>query len=72
MTLHSLGIDKLSIPERLELLGELWDSIAEHPEQVPVSEAQRDDLERRLNEYEADPSNVLPWTEVRVRLRGGS
>lgn len=61
---------KLSAAERLELVEELWDSIAaerEH-EPFPLSDAQREELERRLHELDEHPERARPWEEVRKRL----
>ena len=66
-TMKDLGIDQMSIEDRLRLVQEIWDSITPTPEQVPLSEAQRSELERRLAAHEADPSNVIPWEEVKAR-----
>ena len=62
---------KLPIAERLELVQELWDSIAADCERepYPLTEEQRQDLERRLAEADADPTGGAPWQEVRERIR---
>lgn len=62
---------RLSLAERLELVQELWDSIAEECERepYPLSDEQRQDLERRLAEADADPTGGAPWQEVRERIR---
>ena len=62
---------KLSLAERLELVEELWDSIAADCERepFPLSDAQRADLEQRLAEADADPAGGAPWGEVRERIR---
>lgn len=62
---------KLSIADRLELVQELWDSIATDCERepYPLSDEQRQDLERRLAEADADPTGGTPWQEVRERIR---
>jgi len=64
---------KLPIAERLELVQELWDSIAADCERAPypvtLTEEQREDLERRLGEADADPTVGAPWQEVRERVR---
>jgi putative addiction module component (TIGR02574 family) len=65
--MKDLGIDQMSIEDRLRLLQEIWDSITPTPEQVPLSEAQRNELERRLAAHAADPTNVIPWEEVKAR-----
>lgn len=62
------AIRELSLAERLTLLTELWDDIAASTEEVPLTEAQREDLERRLTEYETDPDSGSPWDEVRSRI----
>ena len=60
---------KLSPAERLELLEELWDSIADDDPALALTEEQREDLERRLAEADADPAGGSPWEEVRERIR---
>lgn len=65
---------KLPVPERIELAMALWDSIAE-PElqdQLPLTEAQKVELDRRLAEHDRDPSRGIPWEEVQRRLRDRS
>jgi putative addiction module component (TIGR02574 family) len=60
---------KLCAAERLELVEELWDSIADENEALALTDGQREDLERRLAEADADPSGGSPWEEVRERIR---
>jgi putative addiction module component (TIGR02574 family) len=67
--LKSLGIDRLSIPDRLHLLEELWDSIAETPEAIPLTDAQRAELDRRLASRAANPNAGSSWEEVKARLQ---
>ena len=67
-TLKSLGIDQLSVAQRLLLVEEIWDSIAAEDE-TPLTEPQRQDLERRLAAYEANPKAGSSWEEVKARLR---
>jgi putative addiction module component (TIGR02574 family) len=61
---------KLSAAERMELVEELWDSIAaEHEDEpFPLTTAQREDLDRRLKELDEHPECARPWEEVRDRL----
>jgi putative addiction module component (TIGR02574 family) len=65
--LSALGIDRLSVPQRLQLVEEIWDSIAPAGEQLPLTEAQRNELDRRLAALQAEPANVIPWEEVEAR-----
>jgi putative addiction module component (TIGR02574 family) len=55
----------LSVAERIELIGDLWDSLAETPEAVPLTDAQKAELKRRLEAYRKDPTAVAPWSVVR-------
>lgn len=59
-------LPKLSIPERIQLAEDLWDSIGAEPDALPLSDAQRVEIERRLAEH--DPGSAIPWEEVRGRL----
>jgi putative addiction module component (TIGR02574 family) len=69
-TMKSLGIDRLSIADRLVLVQEIWDSIAAAPEEIPLTEAQKQEFDRRLADLEANPDNVLTWEEIKARVRG--
>jgi len=62
--------DVLALPveERIRLVEAIWDSIAEVPEQVELSPDQAAELDRRLAEYEKNPSEGSPWQKVRARL----
>jgi putative addiction module component (TIGR02574 family) len=58
----------LSIAERIELIGDLWDSMAEVPEAITLTEAQKAELDRRLDAYRQDPAAGTPWPVVRDRI----
>jgi len=62
-------IERLSIAERVSLVEEIWDSIAASPERLPLTEAQRRELDRRLELHERQPERVTPWEEVRAKLQ---
>ena len=68
VSLKSLGIDQLSVEERLALVQELWDSIAESAGELPLTEAQQAELDRRLAEHEAHPDDVVPWEDVKASI----
>jgi len=59
----------LSIEQRLELIGELWDGIPDSIEALPVPDWHREELDRRLAEADANPDAAIPWEEVKRRLR---
>ena len=69
-TLKALGIDQLSVAQRILLVEEIWDSIATTEEEIPLTEAQKQDLQRRIAAYEANPKAGSSWEEVKARLRG--
>ncbi len=58
----------LSVAERMELIGDLWDSIAEAPEAVALTEAQKAELDKRLDAHRRDPTASAPWAVVRDRI----
>lgn len=62
-------IKELSVSERLQLVAEIWDSIAAAPEELPVSEAQRQELDRRLELHEKNPASGTSWDDVKARIR---
>jgi putative addiction module component (TIGR02574 family) len=68
VSLKSLGIDQLSVEERLALVEALWDSIAESTGELPLTEAQQAELDRRLAEHEAHPDDVVPWEDVKTSI----
>lgn len=61
-------IMQLPPDERLELIGDVWDSLDEQ-DMPPLSEAQLLEVRRRLEEHRQDPGSALPWEEVRDRLQ---
>jgi len=65
--MNTRDIAKLSPEERLELLEQLWDSLS--PEAIPMTEAQNEELDRRLDELDRDGPIGIPWNEVLERIR---
>jgi putative addiction module component (TIGR02574 family) len=60
-------IKKLTPEERLELIGDIWDSL-DHLEVTPSRE-QLAEASRRLEEHRRDPSNAIPVDKVLAELR---
>jgi putative addiction module component (TIGR02574 family) len=69
-TLKSLGIDRLSVAERILLVEEIWDSIAAESGALDIPQSHKDELDRRLAAYHADPLAGSTWEDVKARLRG--
>ncbi len=62
-------IANLSAEERLRLLEEIWDSLSATPEAIPLTNAQREELDRRLDELDRDGPAGIPWEDVLHRIR---
>lgn len=69
MSRRGLDIASLTPEERLSLLDELWDSLAATPEAVPLTESQRAELDRRLDDLDREGPVGIPWEEVLNRIR---
>jgi putative addiction module component (TIGR02574 family) len=63
------SFDQMTKAERILYVQDLWDRIAEEPEDVPVSDEMKAELNRRLAAHEADPSTAIPWEQVKAELR---
>ena len=59
---------KLSIPERLALVQEIWDSIADDNEYFELTDEQRQELDRRLESFRANPSQGRTWDEIKAEF----
>ena len=66
----TIDITSLSFEERLRLLDELWESLSRTPEAIPLTEAQREELGRRLDELDREGPIGIPWNEVLGLIRG--
>lgn len=64
--LTELHIDRLSVEDRLLLVEEIWDSIAQTQQTVPLTESQQQELDRRLRDHEQTPDDVVSWEEVKA------
>ena len=63
-TLQRLGIDQMTVVERIALAQEILDSVAAEQPRAPLSEAKRRELDRRLADHAANPTDGVPWEEV--------
>lgn len=60
----------LSVSERIQLVEDIWDSIATETTLPSLSDAQRAELDRRLEAHAEDPAAGSPWAEVRQQILG--
>jgi len=56
---------KLSPSEKIRVLQELWDEVAEEVASEPLSESQKLLLDERIQQHVEDPSDVEPWDRTR-------
>jgi putative addiction module component (TIGR02574 family) len=71
MILESIPeVKRLTSAEKLLLVSELWDDLAAHPSEVPVSREIIDELNRRMEDYRRDPSQVTTWEAIQKRILG--
>jgi putative addiction module component (TIGR02574 family) len=66
MQLSSDEISRLSVDERLELIGQLWDSLEHEP--LPLSTALQQELDRRLATLDQERSGGQSWEQLRAEL----
>ena len=59
----------LPVAERMRLVEVIWDSISAVPDALPLTQWQKDELDRRLAEFEADPDSGATLEEVFARIR---
>ena len=68
MTISAADALELPVSERIQLVTEIWNSIAECPDAIELTEETRTLLIKRLAQFRADPTAPSPWHEVRERL----
>ena len=61
-------LETLSVPERVQLVEDLWDSIARSNAQLPVPQWQKDELARRKQNYRRNPASGQTWGEVKESI----
>ena len=62
----------LPVAERVRLVEAIWDSISAVPEALPLTDWQKQELDRRLAEFEANPEEGSTLEEVFARIRRAS
>lgn len=59
---------ELSIPERIQLVEDIWDSIAERADSLELTEDEKKIIDERLEAYHGNPDLGTPWNEVYKRI----
>jgi putative addiction module component (TIGR02574 family) len=60
---------QLTIAERIQLAEDIWDSVAAFPEAIPLTDAQKEELDHRLQAYAENPNEGISWDELKHKLR---
>jgi putative addiction module component (TIGR02574 family) len=58
----------LSIPERIQLVEDIWDTIISEPETIELTENEKKIIDERLEAYHKNPESGSPWGDVYKRL----
>jgi len=64
--LSEAAIADLSVAERLSLIADLWDSLTDA--ELPPSEPQRVEIDRRLASFETDRDSAVAWEDLKAEL----
>lgn len=65
---HPLDFSHLSVPERVQLAQELWESVFHQTDSIALTEEQKRELARRWKAFEAGHMTTAPWSEVIERI----
>ena len=68
-TLTLQGIQHLSVAERIQLVEDIWDSIATAPETLGLTENHQQELDHRLAAHHQDSGAGSSWPQVKARLQ---
>jgi putative addiction module component (TIGR02574 family) len=61
-------IQELSVADRLQLLEEVWETLANHEAALPMTEGHKQEIDRRLEEWHKTGENGATWQQVRKRI----
>lgn len=59
---------ELSVAEKIQIVEDIWDSISNSPEELPLSEAEKLELDERLEDYRQNPDNGIEWETLKKNL----
>jgi putative addiction module component (TIGR02574 family) len=61
-------IATLSVEDRIYLVQAIWDSIADEQDYPDLTESQKRELDRRIDDYEKNPDQVITWEEIKTSI----
>ncbi len=59
---------ELSVSERIQLVQDIWDSIAQVPQSLELDEEQKEELRSRLAHYRAHPEDGISWDQLKQKI----
>jgi putative addiction module component (TIGR02574 family) len=59
----------LGIQDRIRLVQAILDSIAAEQVYPDLTESQKQELDRRIDDYEQNPDKVMTWAEVKASIK---
>ena len=62
-------IAPLDVADRIALAQEILDSVAESPDEIPMTQEQYEELDRRIEEFEKNPKEGIRWQDLKAMLR---
>ena len=63
-------VNRMTPAQKLLLVTELWNDLAAHPTEVPISREQIAELDRRMVDYRRDPTRFTAWEAIQQRILG--
>jgi putative addiction module component (TIGR02574 family) len=72
VSMKTLGIDQLSIEERLALVEEIWESVVPSIENEPLTPEEEQILTTRIADLDANPDQFTTWEEIKRRVKNGA
>lgn len=62
-------IKSLNVLDKLDLVEDIWGSILQSKEKLPVSTAHKKDLDQRFDDYQKNPNEGLAWEAIKKRIK---
>ena len=68
MSIKVADIIDLTVSERVKIVEEIWNSIVDNAEQLPISDRERIEIDKRLKKYEKAPNEGIEWKTLKTDL----
>ncbi len=66
--ISTADIEQLSVAERIQLVEDIWDTIASNPDALEISEELGEELDRRVDSYHQTPDSGSSWADAKKRI----